>query len=223
MRFAGRREIEVAADLAGLLRRVRARAGRLHGRRVGPERGQPAPRGRRARDPAGRRGGAGLRRLMTATGPTRPAPSTWVNRARSPGGARDRAAAQQAGVEAVRPGVDCQDIDRAPGRSSPRPATARSSSTAPATASGSPPTSRRTWSRARRSRSCPACASRSSRDLPAGRFGVRIEDIVTVTETGGLRLNNTDRTLRRRVAIPPRPRRSSWRGLSPYGGRLLLG
>jgi Xaa-Pro aminopeptidase len=29
----------------------------------------------------------------------------------------------------------------------------------------------------------------------AGRFGVRIEDIVTVTETGGLRLNNTIREL----------------------------
>ena len=30
----------------------------------------------------------------------------------------------------------------------------------------------------------------------AGRFGVRIEDIVTVTETGGRRLNHTDRDLR---------------------------
>jgi D-alanyl-D-alanine dipeptidase len=29
-----------------------------------------------------------------------------------------------------------------------------------------------------------------------GRFGVRIEDIVTVTEDGGRRLNNTDRRLR---------------------------
>ena len=30
----------------------------------------------------------------------------------------------------------------------------------------------------------------------AGQFGVRIEDIVTVTETGGLRLNNTERDLK---------------------------
>jgi Xaa-Pro aminopeptidase len=30
----------------------------------------------------------------------------------------------------------------------------------------------------------------------AGRFGVRIEDIVTVTDTAGRRLNNTDHSLR---------------------------
>lgn len=29
----------------------------------------------------------------------------------------------------------------------------------------------------------------------AGQFGVRIEDIVAVTDTGGERLSNTDRTL----------------------------
>ena len=29
----------------------------------------------------------------------------------------------------------------------------------------------------------------------SGRFGVRIEDIVTVTENGGRRFNNTDRHL----------------------------
>ena len=46
VRFAGRRETEVAADLAEPAAPLRARAGRLHGRRFGAERGQPAPRGR---------------------------------------------------------------------------------------------------------------------------------------------------------------------------------
>ena len=56
-----------------------------------------------------------------------------------------------------------------------------------------PPTSRRTWSRARSSRSCPGCASPIEPGIYlAGRFGVRIEDIVTVTGDGGRRLNNTD-------------------------------
>ena len=31
--------------------------------------------------------------------------------------------------------------------------------------------------------------------LPAGRFGVRIEDIVTVTDDGGRRLNNSSHDL----------------------------
>ena len=34
VRFAGRKETDVAADLAGLLRELRARAGRLHRRRL---------------------------------------------------------------------------------------------------------------------------------------------------------------------------------------------
>ena len=46
-------------------------------------------------------------------------------------------------------------------------------------------------------RACP-CSVRSRIEpgiYLAGRFGVRIEDIVTVTETGVRRLNNTDHGL----------------------------
>ena len=45
VRFAGRRETDVAADLAGLLRQLRPRTGRLHRGRLGTQRRQPAPRG----------------------------------------------------------------------------------------------------------------------------------------------------------------------------------
>ena len=61
VRFAGRRETDVAADLAGLLRAVRSLAGRLHRRRVGTQRRQPAPRGRRPDHRGRRHGGARLR------------------------------------------------------------------------------------------------------------------------------------------------------------------
>jgi Xaa-Pro aminopeptidase len=40
------------------------------------------------------------------------------------------------------------------------------------------------------------CFSIEPSIYPAGRFGVRIEDIVTVTEDGGRRLNDTGRELR---------------------------
>ena len=46
VRFAGRRESEIAADLAGFLRDHGHSAGRLHRRRLGPERRQPASRDR---------------------------------------------------------------------------------------------------------------------------------------------------------------------------------
>jgi hypothetical protein len=41
----------------------------------------------------------------------------------------------------------------------------------------------------------PACAPSSRASTLPGRFGVRLEDIVTVTEDGGRRLNNTSHDL----------------------------
>jgi Xaa-Pro aminopeptidase len=105
--------------------------------------------------------------------------------------------AQQAGVEAVRPGVACQEIDRA----------ARSVITEAGygeqfihrtghgigTTTHEPPYMIEGEEQ-------PLvegmCFSVEPGVYLAGRLGVRIEDIVTVGETGGVRLNNTARDLR---------------------------
>ncbi len=105
--------------------------------------------------------------------------------------------AQQAGVDAVRPGVPCQDIDRA----------ARAVITDAGygerfihrtghgigTTTHEPPYMIEGEEQPLRPG---MCFSVEPGVYLAGRFGVRIEDIVTVTETGGRRLNNTGRELR---------------------------
>jgi Xaa-Pro aminopeptidase len=105
--------------------------------------------------------------------------------------------AQQAGVEAVRPGVSCQEIDRA----------ARAVITDAGygeqfihrtghgigTTTHEPPY----MIEGEEQPLVPGmCFSVEPGVYLAGRFGVRIEDIVTVTEGGGRRFNNTDRQLR---------------------------
>ena len=56
---------------------------------------------------------------------------------------------------------------------------------------------RRTSSRVRSSRCCQVCRYSVEPGIYlAGWFGVRIEDIVTVTQTEGQRLNNGDHGLR---------------------------
>ena len=70
--------------------------------------------------------------------------------------------AQQAGVDAVRLACPARTSTAPPEPSSATPGTARLSSTAPGTASASRRTSRHTWSRARNAHSCRACASPSS-------------------------------------------------------------
>jgi Xaa-Pro aminopeptidase len=105
--------------------------------------------------------------------------------------------AQQAGVEAVRPGVACQDIDRA----------ARAVITDAGygaqfihrtghgigTTTHEPPYMIEGEEQAL----VPGmCFSVEPGIYLAGEFGVRIEDIVSVTDQGGRRLNNTERELR---------------------------
>jgi D-alanyl-D-alanine dipeptidase len=105
-------------------------------------------------------------------------------------------AAQQAGYEAVRPGVACQEIDRAP--------------RAVITAAGyGERFIHRTGHGIGLTTHEPPymvegelallepgmCFSIEPGIYLAGRFGVRIEDIVTVTEHGGRRFNDTPREI----------------------------
>ncbi len=105
--------------------------------------------------------------------------------------------AQQAGVDAVRPGVACQEIDRA----------ARTVITDAGygerfihrtghgigTTTHEPPY----MIEGEEQPLVPGmCFSVEPGIYLTGEFGVRIEDIVTVTESGALRLNNTERDLR---------------------------
>jgi len=104
--------------------------------------------------------------------------------------------AQQTAFEAVRPGVACQDIDRAARRvitdAGYGDQFIHRTGHGIGTTTHEPPYMVEGESR-------PAVAGMCFSIEPgiylAGRFGVRIEDIVTVTEDGGRRFNNTDHGL----------------------------
>jgi Xaa-Pro aminopeptidase len=105
--------------------------------------------------------------------------------------------AQQAGVEAVRPGVACQEIDRAARRIITEAGYGEQfihrTGHGIGTTTHEPPYMIEGEEQ-------PLvegmCFSVEPGIYLAGRFGVRIEDIVTVTATGRRRLNTTDRSLR---------------------------
>jgi Xaa-Pro aminopeptidase len=105
--------------------------------------------------------------------------------------------AQQAGVEAVRPGVACQEIDRAARKvitdAGYGDRFIHRTGHGIGTTTHEPPY----MIEGEEQPLVPGmCFSVEPGIYLAGEFGVRIEDIVTVTETGGLRLNNTERDLR---------------------------
>ena len=105
-------------------------------------------------------------------------------------------AAQQAGFEAVRPGVACQEIDRAPRRVITDAGHGEhfihrtghgiglTTHEPPDMVEGETHTLEPGM-----------CFSIEPGIYLSGRFGVRIEDIVTVTEDGGRRFNNTTREM----------------------------
>ena len=177
---------------------ARALPGRLHGRGLGPERRQPAPRDGRpghqegdmvVLDFGGLKDGYGsdTTRTVHVGEPTDEEREVFEIVLR----------AQQAGFEAVRPGVACQEVDRAArkviadagygeyfihrvghgiGLTTHEP---------PYMIEGEEQLIEPGM-----------CFSIEPGIYLPGRFGVRIEDIVTVTEDGGRRLNNTSHEMR---------------------------
>jgi Xaa-Pro aminopeptidase len=104
--------------------------------------------------------------------------------------------AQQAGVEAVRPGVACQEVDRAARRVIAEAGYGERfihrTGHGIGTTTHEPPY----MIEGEEQPLVPGmCFSVEPGIYLTDRFGVRIEDIVTVTETGWTRFNNTDRTL----------------------------
>jgi Xaa-Pro aminopeptidase len=197
-RFAGRREIEVAADLADQLREFGHEEVDFTIVGSGPNGANPHHEaGDRVIEPGdavvldfgGLRFGYGsdTTRTVCVGEPTSQIREVHevVRRA------------QQAGVDAVRPGVSCQEIDRA----------ARKIITDAGygeqfihrTGHGIGVTTHEPpyMVEGEEQRLVPGmCFSVEPGIYLAGRFGVRIEDIVTVTSEGGKRLNNTDHGLR---------------------------
>jgi Xaa-Pro aminopeptidase len=198
VRFAGRRETEVAADLARLLREFGHEQVDFTVVGSGPNGANPHHEaGDRVIEPGdavvldfgGLRYGYGSDTTRTVCVGEPAAQVREIHEVVQ--------RAQQAAFEAVRPGVPCQEIDRV----------ARAVITEAGygdefihrTGHGigvtthEPPYLVEGETQQLRPG---MCFSIEPGIYLAGRFGVRIEDIVTVTENGGVRLNNTEHALR---------------------------
>ncbi|MFI6054075.1 M24 family metallopeptidase [Streptomyces violascens] len=197
VRFAGRKETEVAADLAALLMKYGHSQVDFTVVGSGPNGANPH---HEAGDRTIERGDmvvldfGGLKHGYGSD-------TTRTVHVGEPGAAEQRVhdvvrEAQQAGFEAVRPGAACQDIDRAAraviadagygeyfihrtghgiGVTTHEPPYMIEGEERPLVPG--------------------MCFSIEPGIYLPGRFGVRIEDIVTVTDDGGRRLNNTDRAM----------------------------
>jgi D-alanyl-D-alanine dipeptidase len=198
VRFAGRKETDVAADLAALLRK--------HGHSqvdftvVGS-----GPNGANPHHEAGDRTIVEGDAVVLDFGGLRDGYGSDTTRTVSVGEPSEEVRevheivrqAQQAAFEAVRPGVTCQEIDRVARR------------VITDAGYGEYFIHRVGHGIGLTTHEPPYMVEGESRELVPGmcfsiepgiylpgRFGVRIEDIVTVTETGGRRLNNTSHALR---------------------------
>jgi Xaa-Pro aminopeptidase len=198
VQFAGRKETDVAADLAALLRK--------HGHSqvdftvVGS-----GPNGANPHHEAGDRTIVEGDAVVLDFGGLRDGYGSDTTRTVSVGEPSDEVRevheivrqAQQAAFEAVRPGVTCQEIDRVARR------------VITDAGYGEYFIHRVGHGIGLTTHEPPYMVEGESRELVPGmcfsiepgiylpgRFGVRIEDIVTVTETGGRRLNNTSHALR---------------------------
>ena len=197
VRFAGRRETEIAVELADLLRAK----GHSH---VAFTVVGSGPNGASPHHEVGQRVIEDGDMVVLDFGGTRDGYSSDITRTVHVGEPTDQErevhevvhAAQQAGFEAVRPGVPCQDVDRATrkviadagygefvihrtghgiGLNGQEPPYIVEGETLPLEPR--------------------MCFSVEPGIYLPGRFGVRIEDIVSVTEDGGRRLNNAVREL----------------------------
>jgi Xaa-Pro aminopeptidase len=197
-RFAGRRETEVAADLADLLREFGHEQVDFTVVGSGPNGANPHHEaGDRVIEPGdavvldfgGLRFGYGsdITRTVCVGEPSAEIREVHevVRRA------------QQAGVDAVRPGVSCQEIDRAARKVITEAGYGEQFIHRTGHGIGVTTHEPPYMVEGEEQPLVPGmCFSVEPGIYVTGRFGVRIEDIVTVTADGGRRLNNTDHGLR---------------------------
>ena len=197
VRFAGRKETDVAADLAALL--IDHGHSQVDFTVVGS-----GPNGANPHHEAGDRTIQEGDMIVLDFGGLREGYGSDTSRTIHVGEPTDEErevhdivrSAQQAGFEAVRPGVECQEIDRAPRRVITEAGHGEHFIHRTGHGIGLTTHEPPYMVEGETHKLEPGmCFSIEPGIYLPGRFGVRIEDIVTVTEDGGRRLNNTTREM----------------------------